>query len=460
MSHLGRGTLRPFGHLQAVMLAVAMLSGGTLQAQAPDEASEPVAGSDSDISTETSAPSGTDEAAGVGDDSPQEQAADHPAGAQAPAREEGPAAEEGTSPSDAPASPADSESADEARSEDGGDRDNKLKQLIKEIDALHHLRISGYLQTDLRLRDLGSEEERIGFMVRRGRVKFVFDAGRAHFVFELDGSGSGNASLRDLLVRLDLAEADDLKIRMTVGQFKVPLGLTLPGSSSKRLFPERVAGFEMLMPGQRDLGAMFTFAGEAFSLDLVFVNGATLKDPFRSQYPLLRPDTLGDVLARVNYEAGPLLVGASALFGRGWRPAGEDDPTTTDVDESFDAFGFDRWALGGHARLKLDMGLRAQAEVVLANNLARRRASMFPTQADMSRDSLSWYLWAVQSFSEVVSVGARLAGVRLDGEDTALDVEPLLHLQFSKNLRMQLSMRTSMLDPTDNEGFVRLQFKL
>ncbi len=50
--------------------------------------------------------------------------------------------------------------------------------------------------------------------------------------------------------------------------------------------------------------------------------------------------------------------------------------------------------------------------------------------------------------------------MRLDEEDLGLDVEPLLHLQFSKNVRVQMSMRTSLLDPTDNEGFVRLQFKL
>ncbi len=396
MSHLGRGPLHPFGPLLAAVLAATMPSGGALQAQAPQEASPPGPGGGPEAAAEATTAASRGEEASERQGEATQEASGPPTEARQAAGEDGSDEDATTAEAANPVEGSPDEDVSEAADE--SEDDGRLRQLIKEIDALHHLRISGYLQSDLRLRDLGSDEERIGFMVRRGRVKFVFDAGRAHFVFELDGSGSGNASLRDLLVRLDLSEANDLKIRMTVGQFKVPLGLTLPGSSSKRLFPERVAGFEMLMPGQRDLGAMFTFAGEAFSLDLVFVNGATLKDPFRSQYPLLRPDTLGDVLARVNYEWGPLLVGASALFGRGWRPAGEDDPTTPTVDESFDAFGFDRWALGGHARLKLDMGLQAQAEVVLANNLARRRASMFPTQADMSRDSLSWYLWAVQSF--------------------------------------------------------------
>ncbi len=333
-----------------------------------------------------------------------------------------------------------------------------LQELVERLDALERLHVSGYVQTGLRARDLGSEQSAIGVRLRRGRVRFRYRFDWARFDFELDASGAGNASIRDLFLTLNLLDGDARTLRLRVGQFKTPFGLTVPGSSSRRFFPERFGGFTMLFPGERDLGAMLALHTGALRLDVAFMNGATLKDAFRSQYDLLRPTTLGDLLLRATVESGPVRLGASALYGRGWHPAQEDDPETMQ-DESFDAFEFGRWALAAHAALKLNTGLQAQAEVVYARNLARRRASQFPTPDAMARETLAFYGWVVQPLSDVIAAGVRFGGMQMDGGETDLEVEPLLHLQFTKEFRVQLAYRSSLRDATDNDGYLRFQIK-
>ncbi len=343
--------------------------------------------------------------------------------------------------------------AEEAEEESGA-----LQELVEQVEALRKLRISGYIQTGLRTRDLGSEQSAFGAQVRRGRVRFRYHFDAARFDFELDASGSGNASIRDLFLTLNLLDGAHRSLRLRVGQFKVPFGLVVPGSSSRRFFPERFGSFAMLFPGERDLGVTAALALGLLQIDLSWVNGATLRDAFRGDYPLLRPTALGDVVLRTTIDSGPMRFGVSALYGRGWRPGGEDDPDTME-DESFESFEFDRWAVAAHAALKLDMGLQAQAELAYAHNLARRRGSQFPTPEALSHDMLTFYVWGVQALSETVATGVRFGGVQMDGGETDLEVEPLLHLQFTKSFRIQLAYRTSLRDPTDNDGYLRFQIK-
>jgi hypothetical protein len=180
-------------------------------------------------------------------------------------------------------------------------------------DALSRLRISGYIQPQY-VHDESSIDELSGtstgnrdqFSVRRGRVKFTYQATpTSRFVLQPDVSSSG-VSLKDGY--LDLIEPwTSWKHTLTAGQFIWPFGFELQNSSSSREMPERARAIRTLFAGERDRGVMLSGASRGFRYQIAVVNGTATQS--------FDPNKRKDVVGRVGYTIPPLTIGASVYRG-------------------------------------------------------------------------------------------------------------------------------------------------
>lgn len=188
--------------------------------------------------------------------------------------------------------------------------------LRKAIDALSRLKITGYVQAQY-LHNERSVDETTGsgtrnqdqFSVRRGRVKFTYQASKtSRFVLQPDITSSG-VVLKDAYVEL-IDPWTEWQHTVTAGQFPWPFGFEVMYSSSHREMPERSLVVRTLFPGERDRGAMLSGAGfdKKFHYRAAIVNGTGTSQPFDFNK---RKDFVG----RVGYAFGAVDVALSAYRG-------------------------------------------------------------------------------------------------------------------------------------------------
>jgi hypothetical protein len=160
------------------------------------------------------------------------------------------------------------------------------QKLNAAVSALQKLKISGYLQAQYQIADEPGIKSFAGgdfpefsdnrFMVRRGRIKFAYEAKLAKYVIQFDVSEKG-LSIKDAYLNVSDPYLNAFSI--TAGVFNRPFGYEIPYSSSQRESPERSRFTQTLFPGERDLGAMLTFQMPKTSplnflkLDAGFFNG-------------------------------------------------------------------------------------------------------------------------------------------------------------------------------------------
>jgi hypothetical protein len=107
-----------------------------------------------------------------------------------------------------------------------------------------------------------SQFSRSRFMLRRARVKIDYllrtkeKMPRTLFTFQIDATERG-VIVRDMFVRLFETWRNDFSVM--AGLFARPFGFEVNLSSSSRETPERGRMSQILMPGERDLGVMFSF---------------------------------------------------------------------------------------------------------------------------------------------------------------------------------------------------------
>jgi len=140
------------------------------------------------------------------------------------------------------------------------------QKLNTAVSTLQKLKISGYLQAQYQIADKPGTKSFAGgdfpefsdsrFMVRRGRVKFAYEAYLAKYVIQFDVSEKG-LSIKDAY--LNVTDPFLNAFSITAGVFNRPFGYEIPYSSSLRESPERSRFTQTLFPGERDLGAMLTF---------------------------------------------------------------------------------------------------------------------------------------------------------------------------------------------------------
>jgi hypothetical protein len=161
------------------------------------------------------------------------------------------------------------------------------------IKRFENLNISGYMQPQFQVAQADgaqsyaggnfSQYSRSRFMLRRARVKIDYllrtksNFPKALFTFQIDATERG-VIVRDMFIRVFETKANTLA--MTAGFFARPFGFEVNLGSSYRETPERGRMSQILMPGERDLGVMFSFEPQSKShklyhlkLDAGFFNG-------------------------------------------------------------------------------------------------------------------------------------------------------------------------------------------
>ena len=140
------------------------------------------------------------------------------------------------------------------------------------LKRFENLRISGYMQPQFQVAQADgaqtfeggnfSQFSRSRFMLRRARLKVEYllmskeKFPKALFTFQIDATERG-VIVRDMFIRL--YETKKNNFSMTTGFFARPFGYEVNLGSSFRESPERGRMSQILMPGERDLGVMFSF---------------------------------------------------------------------------------------------------------------------------------------------------------------------------------------------------------
>lgn len=244
-----------------------------------------------------------------------------------------------------------------------------LTEMKNVLDALSKLKITGYIQGQY----VNDDAARDQFAVRRGRVKFTYQAtSTARFVLQPDVTSSG-VTLKDGYV--DLIEPwTTWKNTLTVGQFNWPFGYEIGYSSSQRELPERSRVIRTLFPGERDRGAMLSGLGmqERFSYKVAVVNG---------NGTTANADTNDrkDLVGRVGYSFGAFDVGGSIYRG-------SDLVSGVELDKDRQGVDF-QWATP-------IAGLGVRGEYITGKQ----------TGADVD----GWYLYAIQSIGTRHQVALRV----------------------------------------------------
>ena len=144
-----------------------------------------------------------------------------------------------------------------------------VRPLVKRFE---NIIISGYMQPQFQVAQSDgtpsfaggnfSQYSRSRFMLRRARIKIDYllrsdnKFPKALFTFQIDATERG-VIVRDMLIRLFETQKNNLSI--TTGFFARPFGYEVNLGSSTRESPERGRMSQILMPGERDLGVMFSF---------------------------------------------------------------------------------------------------------------------------------------------------------------------------------------------------------
>jgi hypothetical protein len=212
-----------------------------------------------------------------------------------------------------------------------------LRPFLKRMENLH---FSGYIQPQFQVaQSKGAPSYEGGnfqpnsnnrFMLRRARIKVDYilpnkaaSLPRAVFTFQFDATERG-VFARDVFLRLFLDKKNTLSIAS--GLLARPFGYEVNLSSAYRESPERGRMSQILMPAERDLGAMLTIDphasrknGAQLKLDAGFFNGQGLSGTadFDSYKDLISRLTLKRVKLS---PALTLSSGLSLLYG-GWMQA-------------------------------------------------------------------------------------------------------------------------------------------
>ncbi len=208
-----------------------------------------------------------------------------------------------------------------------------LRPVLKRFE---NLRITGYIQPQFQVaQSKGAQSYNGGdfspqsdnrFMLRRARVKIDYflatedNYPKALFTFQLDATERA-VGLRDMFVKI--YEAKKHNFSMTAGMFARPFGYEINLSSTFREAPERGRMSQILMPSERDLGAMITYEplskrakNKIIKVDAGVFNGQGLSG--RTDF-----DSYKDIISRITIKPikkqnWHLSGGLSLLYG-GWR---------------------------------------------------------------------------------------------------------------------------------------------
>lgn len=192
-----------------------------------------------------------------------------------------------------------------------------LNALKKDVDFLKNLKITGWVQAQWQLADTVGAKNFDGgdfpntsdnrFMIRRGRVKFTYNQKNSQYVLQINATERGVN-----LVEIFGKYTDPWKhaFSITAGVMNRPFGFEIQQSSADRETPERSRYVQILMPNERDCGAMLTYQPQKGSklfglkIDAGLFNGTGIAVPGTtslSQSGVLEFDAFKDFIGRLHY---------------------------------------------------------------------------------------------------------------------------------------------------------------
>jgi hypothetical protein len=208
-----------------------------------------------------------------------------------------------------------------------------VRPLLKRFE---NIQFTGYIQPQFQLADTEGAKSYNGgdfstfsksrFMLRRARIKLDYllttkdRYPRALFTFQVDATERG-VNVRDMFMRL--YETSGHNFYFTAGLFARPFGYEVNLSSAYRETPERGRMSQILMPTERDIGAMITYEpinkqakNKFIKLDAGLFNGQGLSGTtdFDSHKDLISRLTIKPIPVKNFLVSG----GLSLLYG-GWR---------------------------------------------------------------------------------------------------------------------------------------------
>ena len=210
---------------------------------------------------------------------------------------------------------------------------DSVRPFLKRFD---NLRFTGYIQPQFQVAQSKgarsfnggdfSEFSQSRFMLRRARIKLDYilttadKYPKALFTFQIDATERG-VNVRDMFLRF--YETKRHFFSLTTGMFARPFGYEVNLSSAYRETPERGRMSQILMPTERDIGAMVSYEAynretrpHFFKVDIGFFNGQGLSGStdFDSYKDLIGRFTVKPLhLKKFEFSGG-----LSLLYG-GWR---------------------------------------------------------------------------------------------------------------------------------------------
>jgi hypothetical protein len=230
-----------------------------------------------------------------------------------------------------------------------------LKDTVRPfLKRFENLQFTGYIQPQFQLADTQGAKSYNGgdfsafsksrFMLRRARIKldYLFTTTdrypKALFSFQIDATERG-VNVRDMFMRL--YESKRHNFYFTAGLFARPFGYEVNLSSAYRETPERGRMSQILMPTERDIGAMITYEpirkeakNKSLKFDAGLFNGQGLSGStdFDSHKDLISRLTVKPIRLKRFLVSG----GLSLLYG-GWRQGTKYvyEMATVNGDETF-----------------------------------------------------------------------------------------------------------------------------
>ena len=209
--------------------------------------------------------------------------------------------------------------AEEVKTTLSTDSLQKLTESTKhEVENLKKLKVSGWVQAQYQIAEtkgasgfdggnfLPDQYQR--FMIRRGRVKFTYSQKLSQYVLQVNLSERG-VNLVEIFGKV--TDPWTKSLSLTAGVMNRPFGFEIQQSSADRETPERSRFTQVLLPNERDLGAMLTYQPVKGSLlyglkvDGGFFSGNGIAVPGTTSVGgagLVDTDNFKDFIGRAHYK--------------------------------------------------------------------------------------------------------------------------------------------------------------
>lgn len=193
-----------------------------------------------------------------------------------------------------------------------------LNQLKTELTQMKNLKITGWVQTQFQHAESKGAKTFDGgdflplsdnrFMLRRARVKIAYTNGLFQGVMQFNATERG-VNLVDFFGKI--TDPWTKSFSLTTGVMNRPYGFEIQQSSADRETPERSRFTQILLPNERDLGAMLTFQPPkgkklyGLKVDAGFFNGVGIAVPGTtslSNAGVVDFDSYKDFIGRAHYK--------------------------------------------------------------------------------------------------------------------------------------------------------------